>query len=262
MGRGLVGWLWLFFFNHNLRASISEWLPTVVFLNLTSVPIIATSVVFFGWYLKKFLYRERSIFLLALLVGLSATKLFPIFILAAVWVIAQGLGFLTEETEGKKQSRERMLKFVTALFVLTVVTFVVQIPSTFSVYSQLSEQLFYPVGAVNFIREKRPEGNIFSVFYWGGYLIDRLPEKKVFVDGRMSYWQDPSTPFKNGSPLQEHFAVLKGERSIVPLTSQYQIAVILLPRSDFGENSLLIKKLIKNGFKVAFVDKVSIVMEK
>jgi len=43
----------------------------------------------------------------------------------------------------------------------------------------------YPSGAVSFIKENRPEGNMFNLFNWGGYMAWRLyPEYKVFIYGR------------------------------------------------------------------------------
>ncbi len=43
----------------------------------------------------------------------------------------------------------------------------------------------YPSGAVNFLQEHKPAGNMFNLYNWGGYLIWSLyPEYRVFIDGR------------------------------------------------------------------------------
>jgi hypothetical protein len=48
----------------------------------------------------------------------------------------------------------------------------------------------YPVDAVRFVRE-HPEsvaGELFNDMTWGGYLVLRLPEHRVFFDGRVDFY--------------------------------------------------------------------------
>jgi hypothetical protein len=48
-----------------------------------------------------------------------------------------------------------------------------------------------PVGAVEWIREHRPDGEMFNPYNWGGYLVWALwPEYRVFVDGRTDLYGD------------------------------------------------------------------------
>jgi hypothetical protein len=42
----------------------------------------------------------------------------------------------------------------------------------------------YPTGAVELLRGSPRETRLFNEYHWGGYLIDRLPEIPVFIDGR------------------------------------------------------------------------------
>lgn len=51
------------------------------------------------------------------------------------------------------------------------------------------ERTEYPVGAVNFLKEQNYEGNLFNKYEWGGFLDWYYPEKKPFVDGRMTSWK-------------------------------------------------------------------------
>jgi hypothetical protein len=48
----------------------------------------------------------------------------------------------------------------------------------------------YPLGAVEFLRAQRPEGQLFSTYAWGGYLIWALPQYPVFIDGRTDLYGD------------------------------------------------------------------------
>jgi hypothetical protein len=42
----------------------------------------------------------------------------------------------------------------------------------------------YPVRAVEYLRQHPVAGPVFNTYGYGGYLIDKLPEQPVFVDGR------------------------------------------------------------------------------
>ncbi|MFN0072949.1 MAG: hypothetical protein ACKVVP_15805 [Chloroflexota bacterium] len=80
----------------------------------------------------------------------------------------------------------------------------------------------YPRGAVEFLQGAGPETRIFNEYHWGGYLIDRLPQVPVFIDGR---------------------ADVHGDR----LIDQYVRVTRLLPGwrevlEDFGVNLILTEK--------------------
>lgn len=55
-----------------------------------------------------------------------------------------------------------------------------------------TSQLTYPCGAVEYLKKQNVLGPIFTRYEWGGYLIGEYPRQKVFVDGRMPAWPDPS----------------------------------------------------------------------
>ncbi|NMB87677.1 MAG: hypothetical protein GYA17_04925, partial [Chloroflexi bacterium] len=49
---------------------------------------------------------------------------------------------------------------------------------------------FYPLGAVQWLQNHPQTGRMLSEYNWGGYLIWRLPEEPVFVDGRTDLFGD------------------------------------------------------------------------
>ncbi len=42
----------------------------------------------------------------------------------------------------------------------------------------------YPLAAVEWVQTNRPSGRMFNSYNWGGYLLWRLPDYPVFIDGR------------------------------------------------------------------------------
>jgi hypothetical protein len=44
---------------------------------------------------------------------------------------------------------------------------------------------------VAYLKTYKCNGNLFNDFDYGGYLIWKLPEYKIFIDGRMQAWDNP-----------------------------------------------------------------------
>lgn len=47
-----------------------------------------------------------------------------------------------------------------------------------------------PIGAAGWLAEHRPRARIFNTYAWGGYLSRRLPEARVYIDGRSDIYGD------------------------------------------------------------------------
>jgi hypothetical protein len=107
----------------------------------------------------------------------------------------------------------------------------------------LDEDRYYPKKAVAFLQHERPEGNIFSVYSWGGYLIWKYPEKKVYIDGRMAIWQQDGY-----SALEEGQAILAGKKEFQPIFDKYEVTTVLLPvekEPKAGWLDQILKRLLK-----------------
>lgn len=47
-----------------------------------------------------------------------------------------------------------------------------------------------PVGAVDYLERTHPPGPMFNTWAWGGYLLWRMPDTKVYMDGRTELYGD------------------------------------------------------------------------
>jgi len=47
----------------------------------------------------------------------------------------------------------------------------------------------YPIEIIDYIKSNNIKGNIFNQYRWGGFLIWSLPDRKVFIDGRMDVYK-------------------------------------------------------------------------
>jgi hypothetical protein len=79
------------------------------------------------------------------------------------------------------------------LLIFAILAFTVAI-KTLTIYpAPINEEYFrdvYPVGAVAYLKENRPVGELFNSYNWGGYLLWFLPEYPVFIDGRTDLYDD------------------------------------------------------------------------
>lgn len=77
-----------------------------------------------------------------------------------------------------------------------------------------------PVDAVEFIRETQPDGQLFSSYNWGAYLLWALPEYPVFVDGRTDLYGDEI--------IAQWVQVVQAEDGWEQILEEWGVGVILL----------------------------------
>ena len=54
----------------------------------------------------------------------------------------------------------------------------------------ITEKVKFPAAAVDWVVANHPSGNIYNTYGWGGYLIWRLPDYPVYIDGRADLYGD------------------------------------------------------------------------
>ena len=89
----------------------------------------------------------------------------------------------------------------------------------------------YPYLAIADVAQEPPDGRGMCLYAWGGYLLRRLPDHKVFIDGRMAIWkQDGSQVFADYDKLY------CAQQGCVDLLRRYQFDWILVPNeAPLGE---------------------------
>jgi hypothetical protein len=187
------------------RARIVEWLP-VNFQSLTGLALGAFVFVLLWWLLWTRAYHSAWHLLLLpvfLYVGLSSSRNSALLALFALpWFIA---------AVGSHPAARRWLELAVSLFALRrgswlyygyngllaalaagVLLYRIVLFASYSLDpSMLAERHGLPERAVAFLQaQARPEDRLFNDYDWGGYLIWRLPEHKVYIDGRMASWRE------------------------------------------------------------------------
>jgi hypothetical protein len=102
----------------------------------------------------------------------------------------------------------------------------------------------YPSGAVTFIHENKPSGNMVNPYNWGGYLIWHLyPQYKVFIDGRTLN----ETAFLHGRFI---FRAEMGSNPHTPLWKELLDA--------YGVNFIVTNAVSSSGKIIRLVDMLSV----
>lgn len=143
-----------------------------------------------------------------------------------------------------------------------------QIWSLVGVSGRLGEQRFYPQAAVRYLRAHLLAGQIISEYGWGGYLDWKLPEKRVFIDGRMDVWEwQGHLADRSENIFREYLQIVSGEEGVAPVFGKYGVDTVLWsapgasPRpelgSKFGVLGTLFEKWFSGRPQETFLDRIA-----
>jgi hypothetical protein len=105
----------------------------------------------------------------------------------------------------------------------------------------------FPVEAVDFVSELKPDGNIFNSYNFGGYLTWALPEYPVYVDGRADLYQDEI--------ILTWFRIINGSDEWNDEFVKWNIQTVLV------ESGVPLKEVLElSGWHVAYQDQVAVVL--
>lgn len=105
----------------------------------------------------------------------------------------------------------------------------------------------FPVEAAAWIESRRPAGQLFNAYHWGGYLVWALRDYPVFVDGRTDLYGDEF--------LQAYRQAYDGQPGWESVLEQYEIRLALTP-PDAG----LARELARSeAWREAYRDEVAVI---
>lgn len=178
--------------------TIQEWQPSIVSaVNILPFTIYIFSLVFLLMAQKRetsFAFRDAMLVCIFLFLALSSLRFIPFFVLISLPLFARAFfrqefflpmllivifpGFFLSSVYGDIAHTQNNMSPVTSS----------QSPIT----PDLRDNIFYtsaPLHALAYLRTHPMKGNMFNDYDWGGTLIWSFPKYKVFIDGRMPYWQ-------------------------------------------------------------------------
>lgn len=235
---------------------ITEWAPSSLGNHMEFVGIIFLIIMGLAFKRKKLFLYETGLLVVFTYFAFSATRHISLFALITVPIIAQlwqdiipnsfmkfkeilkpsyPLFFQKIEAYFVDRSKsflhlEKRLKYHPIPIVLIVLAVLAAGIGWGSSYFGIKEDR-YPGAAVSYLKKEPPKRNVFNQYAWGGFLIWHLPEKKVFIDGRMDVYQKEfSEPYTTVIHLEE------GWQEIL---TQYDISTILVNKKTILSKFLL-----------------------
>lgn len=255
--------VWTIMSDPLLKSNIVEWLP---FWNALEFGFLLLSTFLFtiGWmYRKEVSLFDKLVCLFLFLASMSALRHTPLFMLTVVPLGAFLMKRFYDQAQNIPMGHLRFKKLQNILLIIALVFSVWEIRG-------LEKTLAYPQNAVNFLNKNLPNGNMFSEFGWGGYLDWKLPEKKIFIDGRMNSWRFHSVP--NESPwIFKDYMKIAYNGDYKELFEKYQIDTVLLPVNNLDSQTFvknqkpflkLTTNLKRDGWKEIYSDEVAVILQK
>ncbi len=188
-----------------------------------------------GWYMFK--YRKTSLGEVLVLLALSvlaikARRMIPFFILLSLPVFLASL-------EGLKKQYAHVWQLVIYAFIGILGFYVILQPNWRNSFHQswdtyCASEIQCSEALIQFLKTQQIKGKIFNAYRLGSHLIYRYPEEKVFIDGRMTVWQDS----RGWAPINDYTTIVyagNGSRELfydhnfdyVIINRQYPLATIL-----------------------------------
>lgn len=215
-----------------LSFHIVEWLP--LFLS-GEIPVFI--ILYFGFFFgllifqyKKIEFNNLVLTFLFFIFSLLHQRYFPIFVIVTIPIFAQVI-FLT-----KKEIIPRRFNILFGGFKKWIAIFVFLAIFGFGFYPILNDafksdlSFYYPQKALPFLKTLPPSENLLNEYGWGGYLIWQLPERKLFIDGRMPSWRKDDQ-FVFGDYLK----IMGAKEDFQGLLERYSIKIILLRKDEKTE---------------------------
>ncbi|OGC99089.1 hypothetical protein A3E17_02100 [Candidatus Amesbacteria bacterium RIFCSPHIGHO2_12_FULL_48_14] len=271
--------VWMQMTDSNLRWTIAEWQPFFAWMELGFWMLVALAGAIVWRYRGETAKWRWAVMGLTLAMGLSSLRHMPLFVVAVWPAAAEGLKRFYEEISGNREAIRRAVKFYILLLVTIGALGVYELGMRGWLVVKGQMGLRYPQEAINWLRKEGSAGEVFAWYGWGGYLDWKMPERRVFIDGRMPSWRwrSPDPRFADWVFKDYLRATEKGEFGEV--FSKYGVEAVLWPngkmmepiwwekkilewwkkRRGEGDKKTFFGRLEEAGWKRAYEDEVAVV---
>ena len=261
----VLGEMWLQASDPSLRWAINEWTPAFISLNLPLIVLIPFSFALLWRYRQRLFLEEIGTFMMFFILGMTSIRHVPLWIIVALPLVYLCIVYLYLDIKEVLNAKSKFKKAAKLIFIISLFVFILESFSEVNGARWASEENYYPAKAIEFLKSDLPEENIFSEYTWGGYLIWKLPEKKVFIDGRMPSWKrSGSSSGESEYALEDYRNIILGNINYEELFNKYKIHTVVYPRPDEVKPGTfnLIKRISKDGWELVYEDQVTVVYRK
>lgn len=225
-------------FDPSVHSQIVEWFSFYIFDS--SWPFIISWIIGFWLFSRHKLSEWLSLPPLMLLAGFSATRNITLFVVVSLQKTDEYYSMMLKQIPKKPA-------WLTKLFFWGSTT-IIYLAVAFGFYGQFmpwvnDREINYPRTAVAYLKTHGCPGRLFNDYNYGGYLIWKLPEEKVYIDGRMSSWRDES----GTKYIDKFFGAMEDSKKQKIEFEKFDVKCVLV-RNYYDE---FIKRLTDSGWSTA-----------
>ncbi|MFA5967588.1 MAG: hypothetical protein WC805_03735 [Patescibacteria group bacterium] len=243
-------------FNPAVLKGISEWNP-VQWSNPQSQNLIIYTVcllVLLPWTWRKLDVVKLGLALVFFVIAIASWRNLPFFPLIALPLLVEMIDQLFPKgIHYYLRSRWLILALMPIIIYIGYLRYQEIMPYTHdpSAWGSIAN---YPYQAVQYIKENHPAGKLFNEYNWGGYLVWQLPEKQVFIDGRMAVWQTPEQDI-----FADYLVVGKNQEATPEILGRYDVGLALVFANRTSKDYFMAHP---EEWKLLYSDKIAMIFER
>lgn len=275
--------VWMQMSDRNLRYNIYEWLPFFMRMELGYWLLAILTLAFTLRYLKTWSWPRLGLIAVTFLAGIISLRHMALFVVPAVPAVTEGFKRFWQEIKKDKLAVSRAKIIYATVLIISIIILTISIAESFN-FPKNKFGRSYPIKAIQYLKANDFEGNLFSPYNWGGFLILEYPEKKLFVDGRMPSWrrseevsQESHWAFKdyleiaNEGKYQEFFdqykitTVLWFNQLLKPNPVNWKIKIFGIEKVvSFGDRkeTIFLESIKKDGWEKVYEDETAIIFKR
>jgi hypothetical protein len=273
-----------------LKSNIGEWLPLFFSGNRAQFLYIAIFAGFAVIFYKKINFNNLIISLIFLVLAISSARYFLIFAVLSTSIFGEMI-FLARQKIDPALLKEFFSSkniWIAVVYIFLIICIFIGCFYDFYEGIVLPPGTGYPEKAVSFLKTLPLSENLFNFYDWGGYLIWKLPERKLFIDGRMPSWRQ-NKEFVFG----DYISIEEAKSGFDKILKKYNVQLVLVPNTqkpdvetpqeeqknekiaEFSEKHKFLayffgvspkndlrQELVKLGWKDIYHDKTAVILEK
>lgn len=215
----------------NLRFEISEWMPAFFSLNLSFTFLSVFFTFFILRFWRSYKLEELTLYVFFLFQAYSSLRHIPLWTIYSIPLGIRSFILFFNTIRENNLIVSRFLIAIRYLSILAVCIVLIDCISLFKTYYLIREGRFYPSQAITYLQTNiLKDENLLAEFGWGGYLIWKYPEKKVFIDGRMPTWVGDGENGDEISAWKVYMDITRGTIDYKPEFEKYRINYVLLSK--------------------------------
>ncbi len=172
--------------------------------------------------------------------SLSTTRNVPLFVITAMRQLDE---YITQTQKIIPKKLDRPRRAIVTGVQLLVVGWLAYLLHGHLLAASWNREEAYPAQAVSYLEQHGCKGSLFNVYRYGGYLVWKLPDTPVYIDGRMAIWHDAS----GDGYLDKYMAVTKDDAVRRAEFEKYSVGCALISREE--QDKQLLNGLRAEGWR-------------